>query len=159
MIELLSVFISHSSSDYEVITKVKETLEVQGFYVYLAEEDVRAGTYLPAKIEEAIRRCDVVLAILTSKASKSAWVQQELGYAKAIGKLIIPLVEEEVNVTGFLTGVEYIRFDPRNLEPALQKIKEYLTRLKESKEFKEMLGVLILIALGAFVAYYLTHKK
>ncbi|MBC7109289.1 MAG: toll/interleukin-1 receptor domain-containing protein [Methanomassiliicoccales archaeon] len=69
---LLSVFISHSSSDYEVITKVRETLEVQGFHIYLAEEDVRAGTYLPAKIEDAIRQCDVVLAILTSKASKSA---------------------------------------------------------------------------------------
>ncbi|WP_175059795.1 toll/interleukin-1 receptor domain-containing protein [Thermococcus sp. 2319x1] len=106
---MLSVFIGHSSPDYEVITKVKETLEVQGFYVYLAEEDVRAGTYLSAKIEEAIGRCDVVLAILTSKVSKSAWVQQELGYAKAIGKLIIPLVEERVNITGFLTGVEKIR--------------------------------------------------
>ena len=156
---MLSVFISHSSSDYEVITKVKETLEVQGFHVYLAEEDVRAGTSLPAKIEDAIRQCDVVLAILTSKASKSAWVQQELGYAKAIGKLIIPLVEEGVNVTGFLTGVEYIRFNPENLDSALQKIGGYLTMLKESKEFRERLEVLILIALGALAAYYLTHKK
>ncbi len=156
---MLSVFISHSSSDQDIITKVKETLEVQGFRVYLAEEDIKAGTYLPAKIEEAIRRCDVVLAILTSKASKSAWVQQEIGYAKAIGKLIIPLVEEGVSVNGLLEGIEYIKFDPKNLEPTLQMIKEYLTRLKESKEFKEMLGVLILIALGAFAAYYLTHKK
>lgn len=98
-------------------------------------------------MKQAIARADALVVLLTKDGQASSYVQQEIGFAEAKGKLIVPLVEPGVSEQGLamLQGREYIPFDLNNPAPALASLLNYLTRLKTSKE--ESQGALAFIGL------------
>jgi hypothetical protein len=65
------------------------------------------------KLKKMIRDADVFLVLLTSTSAKSAWVNQEVGYALAHEKHIWPLaIESDVSPIGMLAGLQaYSLFD------------------------------------------------
>lgn len=148
------IFISHSTADLSLIQQLKYWLEVNGIETYLADLYPQPGDTLASKISNAIKQSDCVLAVLTRDGARSQWVHQEIGYAKGAGRLVIPLVEEGISSTGFIQGVEYIPFNRENPAEAMNRIVEYLTRLKAGKEAREKAtaGFLILLGLLALVA-------
>jgi hypothetical protein len=144
---VFTVFVSHSVKDLQLVYLLKSWLESRGINVYIAEESPEPGKPLPKKIAEAIDRSDVVLALLTSDGARSQWVHQEIGYAIKAGKLVIPVIEEGVEVKGFLTGVEYISFRRDNPWLAIQYIVSYIEKLKTEKEKEEALKTLAMAIL------------
>ncbi len=149
-----SVFISHSVSDLNVVYQFKYWLEVNGIGVYVADSQPQLGVPLPVKISNGIKQSDCVIAILTQNGDRSAWVNQEIGYAKATGKLVIPVVEEGVDPKGFVAGVEYTTFQPHAPATGIINIINYLNRLKANKEQQEKLqaGFLMLFAILALAS-------
>jgi hypothetical protein len=149
-----SVFISHSVSDLNVVYQFKYWLEVNGIGVYVADTQPQLGVPLPVKISNGIKQTDCVIAILTQNGDRSAWVNQEIGYAKAAGKLVIPVVEEGVDPKGFVAGVEYTTFQPHAPTTGITNIINYLKRLKANKEQQETLqaGFLMLFAILALAS-------
>jgi hypothetical protein len=144
---VFTVFVSHSVKDLWLVYLLKPWLESRGINVYIAEESPEPGKPLPKKIAEAIDRSDVVLALLTSDGARSQWVHQEIGYAIKAGKLVIPVIEEGVEVKGFLIGVEYISFRRDNPWLAIQYIISYIEKLKTEKEKEEALKTLAMAIL------------
>jgi hypothetical protein len=153
-----SVFISHSVSDLNVVYQFKYWLEVNGIGVYVADSQPQLGVPLPAKISNGIKQSDCVIAILTQSGDRSAWVNQEIGYAKATSKLVIPVVEEGVDLKGFMTGVEYVTFQSHDPATAITNVINYLRRLKATKEQQQQLEAGLLMLFGIMLIATMSKK-
>lgn len=130
------VFLSHSNEDADHVNRVKGQVAPLGVDLYAAEHDVQAGHNLEGKVLAAIRESDALVVLLTVDGAESAYVQQEVGAAKAAGTLVIPLVAVGVDRTrlGMLQGIEYIEFDPRQPEEAMDKLTLRLGKLLREKQ-------------------------
>ena len=155
------VFISHSTSDLGPVFQFKYWLEINGIQTYVAELSPQLGTELPHKIANAIDSSDCLIAIMTKDGDRSAWVNQEVGYAKRAGKLIVPVVEEGVALKGFLSTLEHVPFRKENPELAISKVINYLVKVKANKEQQGILvaGLMLLFGIFALAAIIASQKK
>jgi hypothetical protein len=143
------IFFSHTSRDSAWCDRLALEAAAFGITPYLAEHDVQPGTELAAKVQDAIKRSAAVLVLLTDNSANSAYVHQEVGFAQAEGKLVIPLVQPEHVATqmGMLVGVEYVPFDFRNPEADRATFHQALQKLvaqQERPEQPDMTGVVVL---------------
>ncbi len=113
------VFISHSTRDEAIATRIKLILDRLGLRAFVYGHSPWAGRNRFAAIAARLRECSYVVVLLTRSAEKSPWVNQEIGFAAALEKAVVPLVE--------LRGprgrrIAYFGFtelsDPINLRPA-----------------------------------------
>lgn len=153
---VFTVFISHSKDDVGIVKALYSTLKQSGINVYVAEFYPEPGKRLSEKISRNIESSDCVLALLTQESIGSTWVQQEIGIAERANKLIIPVIEKGVRITGVLEGREHIRLDRENLWDTIEHINEYATYLKTKKEQAEIasagLAILAILAGLFFIA-------
>jgi hypothetical protein len=129
----LRVFFSHSSRDSEWVQRVAAQATAAGVEIYLAEHDVQAGQHLSDKVIVEIERSDAMIVLLSKHSLASVYVQQEIGVAHHAGKLVIPVLMEEVAGTdlGLLNDREYIVLDPSQPHDGLARLSLALTRLIE----------------------------
>ena len=94
-----------------------------------------------------------MVVLLTPNSEYSPYVQQEIGFAEAKDKPVIPLVQPGVSqrCLAMLEGTEYIPFDPDNPELALSRLLNYVGKLKQIRERDQAilvgLGTVFLLAL------------
>lgn len=82
---------------------------------------------LVEKVKEGLKQSKCIVVLITSNSYKEIWPNQEIGFAIAQGKLVIPIKEESISMMkGFLDGIEYIKFDPSYF---LYNISEVIDRL------------------------------
>ena len=142
------VFLSHSSVDAKWVRWIAINAQQVGVEVYLYEHDPQPGRLVADKIEAAIQSCDALVVLLTGNSESSPYVQQEVGYAKGLKKVVVPLVQPGVSQEklAMLQGIEYIQFDFQNPQPGLATLLEYLQKANLSKEESQAL-----LAVGALV--------
>lgn len=152
------VFLSHSMTpeDFNLIKNLTLYAQQQGIQIYLAERDWRFGKSLPQKIEQAIRNCDCLLALLTKGGANSPWVNQEIGFARGIGKPRIFIVEKGVTVKGFDLDKGYISLDRTS---PWKTINMAITYLKGKKIQKEQNEKALLWILGGLSFLLLISKE
>jgi len=102
-----SVFISHSHSDRGFVRSLAKYIERFGIRTWIDEAEIKYGDSLVQKIGDAVRRLDLVLAILSKKSVKSGWVKKELELAmtqeiKGERVRIIPVLIESCRVPKFI---------------------------------------------------------
>jgi hypothetical protein len=108
---------SHSGADRLWVEWLAEQAGQIGIQVYLFEHDPQPGTYISEKIKQSISAADAVVVLMTSNSVQSAYVQQEIGFAEAQRKLIVPLVQPGVDHEITLNEVERRRHLPYQFEP------------------------------------------
>lgn len=124
------VFLSHSSRDGAWVELIREHTHGADVDVYLHEYDLQPGRLVAEKLQDAILDCDALIVLLTRKSAKSPYVHQEVGYALAAGKRVVPLVEKGVpkNTLAMLDGREYLEFDPSEPLAAIQQLSVILRK-------------------------------
>lgn len=155
-----TVFISHAVSpeDYLLVVTISNLLWQNGMQAFVAEWERHPGTPVSEKVAQQIDASDAVLAIITPNYTRASFANQEIGYAKARGKLIIPLVEAGTKVSGFLYGLDPLEFSRNNLLESARNLVKFLKKQKVDKENNEALANLILMGLGIW-ALSQTGKK
>ena len=153
-----TVFLSHSIKDAAWASWVKSRANDVGIEVYLFEHDPQPGNYIAEKVQQAIRASDAVMVLLTKHSEASSYVQQEIGFAQAALKPVVPLVWPGVQgkSLAMLEGKEYVPFDPDKAGVALPPVLAYLSKLKSQKELGAAIFVLASLVLAAFA---LSGKK
>ncbi|MGD1025627.1 MAG: toll/interleukin-1 receptor domain-containing protein [Candidatus Sulfotelmatobacter sp.] len=144
-----SVFVSHSTKqdDLAIINAACNDALLRGITCYIAERDWQFGKPLPEKIDKAIRSCDCFVVFLTQGGTQSAWVHQEIGFARACGKLRIMVVEHGVKVQGFDVDKEYIHLDRSDPSDAITKLNTYLSGLQLAKAAALRNGALLVLSI------------
>lgn len=130
------VFFSHSVRDNDWVQWITRNVTGPDMKVWLSEYDVQPGQYITSKVERNISDCDCFVVLLTVNSQQSAFVQNEIGFAQAHKKPIVPLAESGIDQTklGMLTGREYIAFDKRLPYEALREVTNFLYNDKSIKE-------------------------
>ena len=148
-----TVFLSHSGDDSQVAQWLASHSLSIGVGVYLFERDAQPGTIVSEKIKREIERADALVVFLTPDSQGSAYVHQEIGYAEALKKLIVPIVFPGFKKSNLamLDGREYVAFDDQAPQSALQCLLNFLSEKKQAKENVQAalvaLGGLLLVAL------------
>ncbi|HUN09168.1 MAG TPA: TIR domain-containing protein [Aggregatilineales bacterium] len=86
-----NIFVSYSHSDREYVNELKDSLTLFGFDVW-HDEDIEPGERWFRSIADAIRKCIVVIVVMTPDAEASTWVEKELLLAQKHSKPILPLL-------------------------------------------------------------------
>ena len=151
---MYQIFLSHSAADAEWVLWLTEEIRKIGIFPYVFEEDPQPGRYLSEKIQAAIRTSDAVVVFLTTNSHFAPFVQQEIGFAEGLNKLIIPLVQPGLDQRMFamLQGREYIPFDFTAPHVAVETLLNYLHDLRTQAESRLALfsfSALLLLALSS----------
>lgn len=148
-----TVFISHAVSpkDYPLVVSISNLLWQNGMQAFVAEWMPQYGESIDKKVADQIDASDAVLAIITPDYTRASFANQEIGYAKAKQKMIIPLVEKGTRVTGFMYGLDKLEFDRTNFVEAAKNLAGFLKKKKIEKDDNERLANLVLLGLGLWV--------
>lgn len=115
------IFISYSNLDKTIAAEVKGFLDVFGFDVFLAHEDIVVSDVWRERIETELRAMHVFLPLLSVNSKKSFWFHQETGAAIVKGVKIVPLCLDDTLPAGLMDKVQCC-FIVSNKESALKKV-------------------------------------
>ena len=76
-----SCFISYSTKDQEFADRLYADLQAKGVRCWFAPHDIQGGKTIHEQIDEAIRRYDQLLLILSEHSIHSGWVETEIANA------------------------------------------------------------------------------
>ncbi len=159
---MASIFFSHSGKDEQIAEKLKRQLEQMGSDVYMFEHDQQPGADITNKITKAIDNHDMLFALFTKNGGQSSYVQQEIGYAKKAGKLIVPFVESGVGqeTLGMVADIEHIKFNPDNPDKSISDAQIYVHNHDMRNTYIGIgIGAGLLIILAVVVILYYTRSN
>ena len=125
------VFFCHSKEDTEFVQRICNILNNIYIECYIYEFFPKFGEYIPETIKNIIEDCRTVITLLTEEGVQSQWVNQEMGVAFALDKLIIPIVEKNTEIKGFIELRHYIDYEKNNLADEEYTIYRLIKRLRE----------------------------
>jgi hypothetical protein len=94
----MKIFISFATPDDKKRKKLARGLEGASppFEAIVVATRRDPGRPLAEKVAAAIRECDCLVPILTPASVPTQWLNQEIGFATALGKHIVALVDKDV---------------------------------------------------------------
>jgi hypothetical protein len=119
----LDFFISYKTKDKQLAGKVAQYLQGQGHTFFLAHDDLELSPDFEEDIKGRIKDCTALLAVVTPNSADAAYPNQEVGYALALDKPIIPLWFPDVHSEelGFLKRVNAIPTSEDKLQQSVMK--------------------------------------
>ena len=103
-------FISYSHRDKGWVRSLVENLVNEGVDVWLDEKEISVGESIADKIEEGLRSSDSLVLVISPENIQSSNLFFELGAALAMGKRVIPVVDENVPVKDLPPPIRLKRF-------------------------------------------------
>src|SRR6185295_5053346 len=95
----MKVFISYSSRDEVLATKLVESLEEAGLNAWYKKREVLPGDNWAEKIADGLRESNAMVVLVTPDALESDAVQSSISYAlgeKAYSQRLIPVIVGDV---------------------------------------------------------------
>jgi hypothetical protein len=86
----LRVFISYSHSDRHLVQRLVNAIAAAGM-TPMWDKHLRAGVGFSKQIQHFIVNCHIFLPFLTKASAKGSWQHQEIGFAFALGKRMLPV--------------------------------------------------------------------
>lgn len=129
----MKVFISYSRTDRDqaIAGLLSQLLRARGVLVYFDEGQTR-GVRITKLVGNDLRDCDAMIVLLTDQSESSPWVNQEIGFASALYKPVLPvLISNNIPTTGWLTGVHTVEVNNWFRENIADGIIDDLSDLKE----------------------------
>lgn len=130
MSESPTVFFSHSmKTNREVANRLSEALKSNGYNLN-SDADIRVGESMTQSIRQMIERSDFIVADLTGSNPN---VFYELGFAQALGKSVLPIVQEtEGQVSPHIAGMLYIPYNPQQPDGMIDYVLSWMKRRQPS---------------------------
>jgi len=99
------VFLSYSHADFSKLKTLKNEFAKNSiFETIVIAENKEHQKLLSDKVIKGIEDCDYFIPLLTKNSISNQWVNQEIGFAVAKNREILPFVQEEImgNLKGFI---------------------------------------------------------
>ena len=107
-----SVFISSAQSDLSLAKELLEAIAKSGLRPWLDTAEVQTGERWEEELENELRSARVLVLVLTPESANSAWTNFTVGAAIADGKVIIPVLSEDMDpddMPTFLRTLQWIK--------------------------------------------------
>lgn len=124
------IFISYSHFDLAFVRWLREELTKRGYDVWFDSNSIQIGQIWRQEIVQGIEESDYFMVIISSRSIQSINVVKELSLAESFGKIILPIMIEDVpipaNMKYQLAGVQFIVLDDNRSEENLDLLVEGL---------------------------------
>jgi len=140
-------FISYSSNDEGLASFVRDELQRLNVDVFMASASVRPGERWSPAILAALANSGWVLLLASRAASRSAYVNQEIGVALAGSKRLIPVVWDmsPAEIPGWAAGFQALDLRGSTLEALRQQLVAIAQQIHQDKSKGWLiLGALVL---------------
>ena len=94
------VFISYSSKNTEVATRIYDSIKSDNVSCWMAPTDIPGGSEYEDMIVNVIENCKIVVLVFSEPASVSRWVNSEISIAFSEYKHIIPFKIDDTEIKG-----------------------------------------------------------
>jgi serine/threonine protein kinase len=132
------IFISYSHSDLPFVGWLMENLKQRGYEIWLDSSAIRIGQQWREEIVQGIEESEYFMIIISSRSIKSEHVVKELSLAETYGRLILPVMIEEVEIPAKmkyqLAGVQFILLDDSKSDENLDRLVQGLQKQAVSSE-------------------------
>ncbi|MGH9854079.1 MAG: TIR domain-containing protein [Blastocatellia bacterium] len=98
----LDAFLSHSSKDKPVASRLVDDSEAAGFSVWFDRDNLRGGDPLIQELQDALSKSKSLILLWSKAASKSEWVDAEWQAAYYLKKRIVPCLLDGTPLRPFL---------------------------------------------------------
>ena len=105
----MDAFISHSSANRALASKLERALEATGLLVWLDNSEITLGALLGEELQDSIRASHVVLLLWSKNAASSRWVASEWLTAFHLNRYIVPCVLDDTPLPQCLQGSVFLR--------------------------------------------------
>ena len=125
------IFISYSDFDKDKVELIVNELEGNTkFFPIVIASNREALKPLAQKVADGIIKAKIILPILTKNSIPTQWINQEIGFATALNKRIMPVVESDL--IDKLKGFIHKQIDlPYNYLPNTNKATEHKDFIKQ----------------------------
>ncbi len=113
------VYISHSHIDEEMALQLSQALWRVGLESYAALYNLSPGIPLAERVSFGIRNSECLVALLTREGSQSPTTNQEIGLARGLDLLIIPLLEEGAKLPFLIEHLKPLSFSREKYADAI----------------------------------------
>ena len=131
-----AIFISHSSLDQKISDDIRGALTGLGFEQVFLDFDkdsgIGAGENWERRLYEELTRCHAVVLVLTPNWLASTWCRIELAQARALGKVILPVMCAPLGdryVLPEVQAVDLMGWDTGGLERLEQRLNAITSEL------------------------------
>ncbi|MGX9728913.1 MAG: toll/interleukin-1 receptor domain-containing protein [Candidatus Electronema sp. VV] len=102
------VFISYSRQDNDMASEVCKILDRNNIPYFLDTKNINWGAEVNKDVRGALSDCVAIVVIISPASIKSQWVAYELGHAKALNKIILPLLSHpSIDIPSFIHELNY----------------------------------------------------
>jgi hypothetical protein len=105
----MDAFISHSSANQSVASRLEKALETAGLRVWLDDSEIRLGVLLGQELQDSIRASHVLLLLWSRDAASSRWVTCEWLTAFHLNRYIVPCVLDDTPLPQCLQEIVFLR--------------------------------------------------
>ncbi len=106
----LRCFVSYSHLKPDFAARIRDDLQRASIYCWIDVQGLPGGVVWRKKIAEAIEASSHVLFLMTSVSLQSDEVMAEIDWAKSKKKVVIPILEENVELPFGMLGTQAINF-------------------------------------------------
>lgn len=137
------VFISYSSSDFEIVSRIGEHLRNDNFRVWMDKEKLIVGDIVELRLEKSIEEADYLLFFCSQAAVRSDWVKTELNLAIKHRKAsrIVPVLLENCELPYPLAIMAYHDF--RNAGQRDANYEKLRLKLTDALDFRPQIPTLL----------------
>jgi hypothetical protein len=129
----VEVFLSHHTGDHDFAALLRERLLMLRVGVFMLPETVGPGAEWLDEIDGAVRRCDLLLSLISPESARRPWIAAEWAAFRFSGKTCIPLL---------LRASASDVWEPMRTHQAVDlgdrfAVEELLTRLSDTDEKRD----------------------
>ncbi|KAF5087182.1 TIR domain protein [anaerobic digester metagenome] len=145
-----SVFVSYSTKDVETIKPIVQQMQsIPGLTVFFADRSLNPGDFISQRIIQNIKAADLFIVYYSEAASKSTYVQQEIGVARGNNKIILPILLDQTKPSAMLNDVHYLDLhDESKREIELGRLFQFLNQSIQCKNQRQLAQFLALLGIG-----------
>jgi hypothetical protein len=123
----MDAFISHSSADATLASRIEKRLEREGLTAWLDRSEIRIGALLRDELYTSIEQSRAIVLLWSKRAAASRWVAAELLTAFHLGRFVIACALDDTRLPQFLESTIWLDFRtkvPRQLESLCRAVRE-----------------------------------
>jgi len=122
------IFISYTTGDEANVNELYDSLsKLENIEVYIPEWIPKKDDNFNLKVREGLDTSKALIVLMTFNSTNTIWLNQEIGYAAAKNIPIIPIIEQGIDIQGFLEGRDYLMFKRGDFR---YNIDQVITRLR-----------------------------
>ena len=126
----IRLFISYAHADSAFVDRLEADLQKQGYDPWVDRQRLKGGQRWRRELQDAVKRAQVLLIVLSPDAVAAENVQIEYDYMLELGNVVIPLYYRQCEVPMELRAIQWIDFR-KSYEQGFAALLEVLHRQQE----------------------------